>query len=173
MAAAALFVTQLAAQTPAVQVWAASDGVRVNTVNGKAFESRPDIHKDYPTGDLHGTNSVWNAASKTVSLKAARNEFIAFQVIAEAPHGAAEVSAKFPALTGPHGARIDGKFVAVFKEWYVEVRRATTGMNAARSVGGIRMALMPLRRSDLYTVFPSPYRTSITTFPIRKSRSLD
>ena len=78
-----------------MQVWAVSDGVRVNPVNGKAFESRPDIHKDYPAGDLHGANSVWNAASKTVSLKAARNEFIAFQVIAEAPHGAAEVNAKF------------------------------------------------------------------------------
>src|SRR5438552_848418 len=94
MVAAVLLAIRLGAQTPAVQLWAVSDGVRVNPVGGKLFESRPDIHKDYPAGDPRAANSVWNAASKTVSLKAARNEFVAFQVIAEAPHGAQNVTAK-------------------------------------------------------------------------------
>ncbi len=79
IAVAALFVTDLTAQTPAVRLWAVSDGVRVNPVTGQVFEARPDIHKDYPAGDFRATNSVWNAPAKTVSLKAARNEFVAFQ----------------------------------------------------------------------------------------------
>ena len=106
IAAAAVFSVRLAAQTPAVKVWAVSDGVRLNPVSGHLFESRPDIHKDYPLGDPRGGNSVWNPASKTVSLKAARNEFVAFQVIAEAPSGATDVNVKTSGLTGPHGARI-------------------------------------------------------------------
>ena len=58
-----------------VSIWAVSDSVRVNPVTGKLLEDRTDIHKDYPTGDYRSSNSVWNASSKTVSLKAARNEF--------------------------------------------------------------------------------------------------
>src|SRR5690349_19765051 len=65
------------------RVWAVGDGVRVNPVTGAVFESRPDIHKDYPTGDSRRGNSIWNAQTKSVSLKAARNEFVAFQVILE------------------------------------------------------------------------------------------
>jgi hypothetical protein len=64
-----------------VSIWAVSDGVRVNPVTGKLLEDRTDIHKDYPTGDYRTSNSVWNASSKTVSLKATRNEFVAFQLI--------------------------------------------------------------------------------------------
>ena len=68
-----LFAGQIAAQTPAVRLWAVSDGVRVNPVTGQIYEQRADIHKDYPTGDFRQANSVWNAATKTVSLKVARN----------------------------------------------------------------------------------------------------
>ena len=173
MAAAALFVARLAAQASAVQVWAVGDGVRINPVNGKAVESRPDIHKDYPAGDLHRVNSVWNAGSKTVSLKAARNEFVAFQVIAEAPQGAAEVNAKLSGLAGPHGARIDGKFVAVFKEWYVEVRRATTGYErTSLGPGWYPDALMPLRRSELYTGVPFSIPDLYNNIPDQKNQAL-
>src|SRR5713101_2242602 len=116
IAAATLFAGHAASQTPAVHVWAVSDGVRVNPVTGQVFEERTDIHKDYPAGDFRQANSVWNAATKTVSLKAARNEFVAFQVIVEAAHPAAGVNVKFIGLTGPNSARITGKSAAVFKE---------------------------------------------------------
>src|ERR1700747_1170600 len=80
----AIFVGTLAAQTTAVHLWAVSDGVRVNPITGSIYEQRSDIHKDYPTGDFRVGNSVWDAATKTISLKAARNEFVAFQVIVDA-----------------------------------------------------------------------------------------
>src|SRR5213592_672196 len=89
-----------------VRIWAVGDCVRVNPVTGKLLEDRLDIHKDYPTGDYRSSNSIWNAASKTVSLKAARNEFVAFQLIVEAAQPAAGINLKFTGLTGPNGVSI-------------------------------------------------------------------
>ena len=63
IAVAMLFAGHLASQTPAVRVWAVSDGVRVNPVTGQVFEQRTDIHKDYPAGDFRQNNLVWNAAT--------------------------------------------------------------------------------------------------------------
>src|SRR5579872_1474902 len=117
IAVAMLFAGHLDSQTPAVRLWVVSDGVRVNPVTGQVFEQRTDIHKDYPAGDFRQANSIWNAATKTVSLKAARNEFVAFQVIVEAAQPAAGMNLKFPGLTGPNGVSISGKGAAVFKEW--------------------------------------------------------
>jgi hypothetical protein len=143
------------AQTPAVRLWAVSDGLRVNPVTGRVFEARTDIHHDYPSGDFGAANSVWNAGTKTVALKAARNEFVAFQVIVEASQPAAGVDVKFAGLTGPAGARIDGKYAQVFKEWYVHVRRPTTGYErSSLGPGWYPDALMPQRKSQLQAGIP-------------------
>jgi hypothetical protein len=150
-----VFAGGLAAQTPEVHLWAVSDGVRVNPVNGHVFEARTDIHKDYPAADLRTANSVWNRAAKTVSLKAARNEFVAFQLIVEAPLGAVGVNVKFPGLTGPNAARIEGKHATLFKEWYVHVRQATSGYErSSLGPGWYPDALMPERQDNLHTGFP-------------------
>jgi hypothetical protein len=50
--AVVFFASHLYAQAPAVQLWAVSDGVRVNPVTGKVYEARSDIHRDYPKGDF-------------------------------------------------------------------------------------------------------------------------
>src|SRR6476660_2154871 len=89
------------------RVWAVGDGVRVNPVTGAVFEARPDIHKDYPAGDPRRGNSVWNPQTKSVSLKAARNEFVAFQVILETDSQIQDANISIPALKGPAGAIID------------------------------------------------------------------
>ena len=96
-----------------------------------------------------------DAASKTVSLKCARNEFCAFQVIVEAPAGADGVDVKLPALQHTSGARLEGRNVALFKEWYIQVRRASTGYEKS-SLGRdwYPDALMPYRRVKLNTGFP-------------------
>jgi hypothetical protein len=155
MAFAAVFTASLAAETPAVRLWAVSDGVRVNPVTGQVFEERADIHKDYPAGDFRAANSVWSASAKTVSLKAARNEFAAFQVIVETAEPLREVNVRFPGLVGPGGARIDGKYAAVFKEWYVRVRRATTGYErSSLGPGWYPDALLPQRRAHLDSGLP-------------------
>lgn len=146
---------RLGAQTPAVRLWAVSDGVRVNPTTGQVIEARTDIHADYPAGDFRAANPVWNAASRTVSLRAARNEFVAFQVIVETAQPVTGVDVKFAGLTGPSGARLEGKYAAVFKEWYVHVRRATTGYEkSSLGPGWYPDALMPQRRANLFPGFP-------------------
>ena len=71
-------------ETPAaVSVWVAGDGVRVNPETGRYFEDRVDIHADYPTGDYQSRNAIWDAAKARISLHAARNEFVSFQIIVD------------------------------------------------------------------------------------------
>jgi hypothetical protein len=56
------------------------------------------------------------------------------------------VNVHFPGLVGPNGARIDGESAAVFKEWYVHVRRATTGYErSSLGPGWYPDALLPPR----------------------------
>ena len=168
-----MFAAVLGAQESAVRLWAVSDGVRVNPATGRVFEARPDIHKDYPSGDFRASNSVWNAASKTVSLKAARNEFVAFQVIVEVGAAAPGVDVKFPGLTGPNGAHISGKHAAVFKEWYVQVRQPTSGYErSSLGPGWYPDALMPQRANDLYSAFPFSIPDVYNNIPDQKNQAL-
>ncbi len=111
----------------AVNIWATSDGVRVNPETGRYFEDRPDIHSDYPTGDYRARNEVWNGAEERVTLRAARNEFAAFQVIVESDQPLKGVRARLAELIGPGGARLDGRNVALFRAWYVEVKQPSSG----------------------------------------------
>src|SRR3954454_5169293 len=78
-----LSLLPVAAQPTRPRIWAVSDGVRVSPVTGRILESRPDIHKDYPADTFRTKNLVWDSSTKTVTLKAARNEFTAFQAIVE------------------------------------------------------------------------------------------
>src|SRR5438128_3741900 len=149
-----------------VRIWAVGDCVRVNPVTGKLLEDRLDIHKDYPTGDYRSSNSIWNAASKTVSLKAARNEFVAFQLIIDAPQPLDGVDVAALELAHSSGTRLAGRNVQLFKEWYVEVRRPSTGYERT-SLGPAWYpdALLPKRSAGLNTGFPFsiPERSLIST----------
>ncbi|MFN7997468.1 MAG: DUF4091 domain-containing protein [Bryobacteraceae bacterium] len=154
-------------------LWPVSDGVRVNPVTGKLFEARPDIHKDYPAGEVRQSNSVWNANSKTVSLKSARNEFSAFQVILETPQPLQGVNVKFAGLTGPQGVRIEGKYAAVFKEWYVQVRQPTSGYErSSLGPGWYPDALMPVRQSELYSGVPFSIPDLYNNIPDQRNQAL-
>ena len=138
-----------------VELWAVSDGVRVNPVTGRLLEDRVDIHRDYPTGDYRSQNSVWDARTKTVSLKAARNEFVAFQLIIEASEPVDEIDVEPVELRHASGEVLSGRNVQLFKEWYVEVRRPSTGYEGT-SLGPAWYpdALMPKRRARLNSGFP-------------------
>jgi len=110
-----------------VRVWATGDGVRVNPETGRYLEDRTDIHKDYPTGDYRKHNAVWDASRRRVKLHAARNEFVAFQVVVETDKPVSGIKVQFDHLAGPGGARIAGKHVALFKAWYVHVAKHSGG----------------------------------------------
>jgi hypothetical protein len=110
-----------------IRIWATNDGVRVNPETGRYLEDRPDIHADYPTGDYRERNAVWDARERRVSLRAARNEFIAFQVVIETDGPVAGVRVELADLRGPGGARITAPQVTLFRAWYVKVTQPSTG----------------------------------------------
>lgn len=162
-----------AAQTPAVKLWAVSDGVRVSPTTGRLLEDRVDIHKDYPSGDFRARNSVWDAATRTVSLKSARNEFVAFQVIIEAPQPVSEVDLAFSGLEASGGARLAGRNLAIFKEWYVQVRQASTGYEkSSLGPGWYADALMPKRRAGLSSGFPFSIPDLHNNIPEQKNHAV-
>jgi glycosyl hydrolase family 123 len=138
-----------------VSLWAVSDGVRVNPVTGELIEAQPKIHADYPTGDYRSGNPVWDSEAGTVSLKAARNEFTAFQLIIETDEPVEGIDVGTVELKHPDGAVLKGRNVQILKEWYVEVRRASTGYEGT-SLGPAWYpdALMPKRPARLGTGFP-------------------
>jgi len=174
--AALCFAVGLLAQEhdpPAVQLWAVSDGVRVSPVTGNLIENKPFIHKDYPTGNPREGNLVWDSKSKTVRLRAARNEFAAFQLIIEAWQPQNDFDVKVDHLVHPSGARIGGKHVEFFKEWYSEVRRPSTGYEFS-SLGRdwYPDALMPYRRTNWLPDFPFSIPDLYNNIPNQRNHAI-
>ena len=110
-----------------LNVWATGDGCRVSPENGRYLEDRTDIHADYPTGDYEQKNAAWDAAASRVNLHAARNEFVAFQVVVESDAPVPGVSVAFDRLTGPGGVEIAGRNIALFKAWSIRVNQPSSG----------------------------------------------
>ena len=55
-------------QDSTLRLWAVGDGVRVSPLTGKLLENRPDIHRDYPSGDPRMGNAVWDPAARILPL---------------------------------------------------------------------------------------------------------
>ncbi len=160
-------------QNAGVGLWAVSDGVRVSPVTGKLIENRPDIHADYPAGDPRDGNLVWDPGSKTVILKAARNEFTAFQLIIEVDRPQEGFDVHCEGLANSRGGRIEGRNVAIFKEWYTQVRRASTGYE--RSSLGREWypdALMPYRKARLNSGFPFSIPDLYNNIPNQRNHAI-
>ncbi len=110
-----------------VNVWATADGVRVDPETGRYLEDRRDIHGDYPTGDYRRRNAVWDAARQGVTLHAARNEFVAFQLIVESRQPVDGIEVRLSPLRDAAGKSISGKHVALYKAWYLRVTQPSSG----------------------------------------------
>jgi len=106
-----------------INIWATGDGVRVSPETGRYLEDRVDIFPDYPTGDYRSRNGVWNSAESRVTLHAARNEFVSFQLVVEIDGSVGRASVQLDRLVGPDGVEIGGKDVSLFRTWYVQVQR--------------------------------------------------
>ncbi len=97
-------------------VWAFPDLLKINPQTGELLESA-----DFPSPRLR--NSVWEAASSTVRLTGARNEFVAFQLAVEsaAPLRDIRVRVSEPLFADcplPPVFRASGA-VQLYREWFV------------------------------------------------------
>jgi hypothetical protein len=161
-------------------VWAVHDGVKVK----RDDRAHPDRFR----------NAVWDG--RTVRLVAARNEVIAFQVIAEAgASGVDDLSATLPALTRSGGGAIEYRAPAVdptdyrdrpiqvFSEHYMSVTQASRATWVFRpesataptnALGWIPVQLVPENATSGRGGFPlrvEPERNQAFWFDIYVSRT--
>lgn len=122
-------------------VWVASDVCKVNPISANVLEEHyfhrireskrpyyaaPSYQGKARQGEFRRRSSVWDAARKLIRLRAASNEFVAFQVIVE--KGASPlkgVRVTLGDLTGP--GRIPAGRAEVFVQWYMQVSAARRG----------------------------------------------
>jgi Domain of unknown function (DUF4091) len=132
---------------PSMKVWAVGDYVRIDPLSNKAFEVNPLLFTDGLTGDYSAKNLVWDGAKQTLSLKAARNEIAAFQIVIERVGDAklTNVNVKLGDLVGPGGTRIPIENIDLYKEWYVQVKNRSK-QNYSLGTGWYPDGLIPCLR---------------------------
>ena len=117
-----------AAQTSSapMRVFAVGDWFRIEPTSGKAFEAT-FFYSRRASRRLPQSSLVWDGATERVAIKAARNEFVSFQVVVERTSDAPlrHVDVKMGPLTGPGGAIIPTANIDTDKEWYLNVLKRT------------------------------------------------
>ncbi len=106
-----------------LRAWAFGDGLKVNPVNGNLLEERGVEYGGEAGGSYRRANVVWDGAKGEISLRAARGEWVAFQLCLEAVKGllsGAEVS--LGAFAGPDGREMAVRFrrSSVSRAWYIK-----------------------------------------------------
>ncbi|MBN2289262.1 MAG: DUF4091 domain-containing protein [Candidatus Glassbacteria bacterium] len=142
-------------------IGALPSSVRLDPVNGKIIEDRPDIYRMEPLGDLPVRNWVFDG--ETVELHAARGEYVSFQlVIAKGPEGELDdISVRMQPFSG-NGVRLEVE-PELFLEWSVEVRTPSSGYErTSYGPGWYPDALIPL--DQLQT---DPERQGRLWYPLR------
>ncbi len=97
-------------------IWAIPDLLKIDPKTGALLEQ-----SDFP--DHRSANSVWDAASGTVRLSGARNEFVAFQLAIESPQPLAgiEVSVTEPLFGASQLPEVlqQTSAIQLYREWFV------------------------------------------------------
>jgi hypothetical protein len=149
--------TEAQDSAPRMKVWAIGDYFRINPLTSKAFEDNPLLFPDCLTGDYSKSNLVWDGKHKTISLKAARNETSAFQIIVErtGDEKLTNVRVELADFVGPRGKRIAAENIDLFKEWYVNIKNRSK-QNYSLGTGWYPDALIPCLRW-IGNLFPKTY----------------
>lgn len=103
-----------------LNVWAVSEGVRIDPLTGKAFEEDSKATPGGLSGDYKAKNLIWDGATKTISIKGAANEVLAFQIILEG-QGAKNITVTAGDLRGPSGALITPEQFTFFRAFYIYI----------------------------------------------------
>lgn len=113
----------------AAQVYVLGDGYKLNREGTKIWSLG-----EIDLSALKKKNRIWDSASSTITLTAARHETVAFQIIIQGGDaGASDVDVQIGELKGDKGVIPAGN-VQLFKTWYVRTE-ATSSANCAPSTG--------------------------------------
>jgi len=66
-----------------MKVWVVGDSTRIDPTKNTAFEDNLLLFPDSLSGNYQESNLIWDGKQKRVSLKAAHNESVAFQIVVE------------------------------------------------------------------------------------------
>ena len=146
-----------------VKVWAVGDTVRIDPESGKAFEEDEKVLPGGLKAGYRDKNWVWDGRS--VRLKAARNEVVAFQVIIEAPQGASNVELRASDLIGRDSV-IERRYVKFFREWYFKLERLKS--KYALRDGWYPDALIPLESPKHGAPFDIPSEDFYYDYEVEK-----
>ena len=114
-----------------LEVWAIGDSVRIDPVRNQAFEDNQKLFPDGIRGEYKTSNLIWDGHSRRISLHAARNEIVAFQIVIERTgEKLSNVRVTVGEFAGPNGARIPAANVDLFREWYVNVKTPSRGIDS-------------------------------------------
>jgi len=135
-----------------MNVWVAPDTCKVNPRSGNVLEEHyfhvdptapppsylrgrvgkleslpyyaSDSYEGPTSGRLRAKSPVWDAAGRTITLRGARNEFVAFQIIIEntGAEPLAGVRPQIAGLTGPEDFDV-GSNVRMFRQHYMQLAR--------------------------------------------------
>src|SRR5215469_6778163 len=122
-----LLISSAAAQTNRPKdaaVWVVDDTVKVHPISGNLLREGLEVYagRRASKDNYRLRNSVWDAATKTVKLFAARNEFVSFQIVIEKKEQ--DLHKLFVDATDLIGAteRISAdRYIRIFKELYLEI----------------------------------------------------
>lgn len=105
-----------------LEVWAISEGVRIDPLTGKAFEENSKSTPGGIMGTYRERNLIWDGPSKTVSLKGAANEVLGFQLILDGA-GVKNINVTASELRGPDGVTIPASQLTFFRAFYIHVNQ--------------------------------------------------
>ncbi len=154
------------AQPPQMKVWAIGDNVRINPTSNVAYEDNPELMPEGLTRGYGRSNLIWSEPDQLVSLKAARNEIVAFQIVIErlGENPLHNVNVEVGEFRGAGGHRIEKENIDLYKEWYVRLRRRSS-QDYSLGPGWYPDALLPCWRwsgklypSDFVLPFDIPDR---------------
>lgn len=142
----ALLASLPAGAEPRFRVWAVGDSVRIDPLSGKAYEENRLVFPDATKAGYRESNLIWDGRTGRVTLHAARNEIVAFQVVVErtTDDPLTDVAVAIDDVAGPGGKRLPPGNVQLFKEWYVDVTKRSA-QDYSLGTGYYPDALIPVR----------------------------
>jgi len=115
----------------ALRVWAFPDLLKVNPITGNLLEEPGVAYGGPAAGQYRRANPVWDGARGRISVRGARGEWVAFQLVVDAAGDAAaalsEIRVGLPdALrgTGPAGGNLTLQHAGVSRAWYIRCGEA-------------------------------------------------
>jgi hypothetical protein len=143
-----LFSAAAAEEQPAWSVSALPPSVRLDPSSGRFLDSRPDIYRMKPFGDLLKSNWIYDGGA--VEIKAARGEYVSFQVVLERKtmEPLKDITVGMTPFT-MSDFRL-GAAPELFLEWAVQVKSVSTGYEkSSLGPGWYPDALVPLSQIQM------------------------